>query len=73
MPTRADALRFDLAFALRGARKIVRGLRHGLTEEERYRIADEVVRRLRERGDPWRLAEELPPPLIGYSTPPMES
>ena len=38
--------------------EIVRGLRHGLTEEERYAVADQVVAQLREHGDPWRLADE---------------
>lgn len=70
MRTRADLLRFAIAFALRGARKLVRGLRQGLTEEERYRVADEVVLRLRQHGDPWRLSEDLPPPAQGHSTPP---
>ena len=34
------------------ARKIVRGLKHGLTEEERYAVADQVVEQLKQRGDP---------------------
>ena len=38
-------LRFAIAFALIKARKVVRGLRQGLTEEERYAVADAVVRR----------------------------
>jgi len=61
MRTRADQLRFAIAFALIRARKVVRGLRQGLTEEERYAVADAVVWRLQEHGDPWRLSEELPP------------
>jgi hypothetical protein len=65
-------LRFAIAFALMRARKLVRGLRHGLSEEERYLVADDVVQRLREHGDPWRLSEELPEATgKGYSTPPM--
>jgi hypothetical protein len=60
MQTRADTLRFAIAFALRGARKLVRGLRQGLSEEERYRVADDVVQRLQQHGDPWRLNENLP-------------
>jgi hypothetical protein len=55
---------------LRGARKLVRGLRQGLTEDERYRVADDVVQRLQQHGDPWRLSDELPPPAPGFSTPP---
>jgi hypothetical protein len=38
-------LSFAIAFALRGARKLVRGLRQELTEEERYRVANDVVHR----------------------------
>lgn len=33
------------------------GLRQGLTEEERYRVADDVVNQLQGGGDPWRLSE----------------
>jgi len=64
--TRGDLLSFAIAFALRGARKLVRGLREELTEEERYRVADDVVHQLT-RGDPWRLSEEIPP-RKGHST-----
>jgi hypothetical protein len=66
-------LRFAIAFALMRARKLVRGLRLGLTEDERFLIADDVVHRLQEHGDPWRLSEE-PPSMIGkgHSTPPVE-
>jgi hypothetical protein len=35
--------------------KLVHGLRQELTEEERYRVADDVVHRLKQHGDPWRL------------------
>src|SRR5215831_1704894 len=62
MRTRGDLLSFAIAFALMGARKLVRGLRQELTEEERYRVADDVVHRLKQHGDPWRLSEDLPPP-----------
>jgi hypothetical protein len=41
-------------------RKLVRGLRQGLSEEERYQIAYDVVQRLQQHGDPWRLSEKLP-------------
>ena len=54
MRTRGDMLIFAIAFALRGARKLVRGLREELTEEERYRVANDVVHRLKQHGDPWR-------------------
>ena len=69
MRTRADLLRFVIAFALRGAQKLVRGLRQGLSEEERYRGADDVVHQLQRNGDPWKLSEDLPPPGKGHSTP----
>jgi hypothetical protein len=56
--TRAVVLRYAIAFALWRARKIIRGLKDGLTEEERYSVADHVVAQLKDRGDPWRLNEE---------------
>jgi hypothetical protein len=68
MRTRADLPSFAIAFALRGARKLVRGLREELNEEERYRVTNDVVRRLKQHGDPWRLSEDLPPPGKGHST-----
>jgi hypothetical protein len=40
-----------------GARKLVRGFRQELTEEERYRVANDVVDRLK----------QLPPPGKGHS------
>jgi hypothetical protein len=58
--TRGEVLRYAVAFALRRSRKIIRGLKEGLTEEERYAVADHVVRQLKERGDPWRLNEDAP-------------
>jgi hypothetical protein len=36
----------------------VRGLKEGLTEDERYAVADHTVTQLKEHGDPWRLNEE---------------
>jgi hypothetical protein len=56
--TRGDVLRYKLAFALSRAAKIVRGLRQGLTEDERYAVAEHVVGQLKEHGDPWRLNDE---------------
>ena len=67
MRTRGDMLSFAIAFAPRGARKLVRRLRHELTEE-RYRVANDVVHRLKQHGDPWRLSEDLPPPGKAHST-----
>jgi hypothetical protein len=56
-----NLLRLDLAMALSKAVKIVRGLRKGLTREQREAVADDTVRRIAaQRGDPWRLNEELP-------------
>jgi hypothetical protein len=57
-----------VAFALRTASKLVRGLRQGLTEEDRYRVADDVVNQLEKGG--WQLSEELPDVGKGHSTPP---
>ena len=50
--TRGDVLRYAIAYALMRARRIVRGLKEGLTEDERYAVADHVVAQLKERGDP---------------------
>ena len=47
MRARGDMLSFAIAFALMGARKLVRGLRQESTEEERYRVANDVVHRLK--------------------------
>jgi hypothetical protein len=35
-------------------------LKEGLSEGERFAVADHVVAQLKERGDPWRLKEEAP-------------
>jgi hypothetical protein len=56
--TRGAVLKYAIAFALRGASKVVRGLKQGLTETERYAVADHVVCQLKERGDPWHLGDE---------------
>jgi hypothetical protein len=37
--TKGEVLRYAIAFALRRSRKIIRGLKEGLTEEERSAIA----------------------------------
>jgi hypothetical protein len=66
-------LRFAIAFALRRARKLVRGLHHELSEDERYLIADDVVQSLQQHGDPWALSQELTSSSgKAHSTPPME-
>jgi hypothetical protein len=59
--TRGEVLRYAIAYALRRSRKVIRGLKEGLTEDERYAVADHVVAQLKERGDPWRLNEEVKP------------
>jgi len=59
--TRGEVLRYKLAYALGRAVKIVRGLRQGLTEDERYAVADHVVSQLKEGGDPWGLSDEAKP------------
>ncbi len=59
--TRGDVLKYKIAFALRQATKIIRGLRQGLTEAERYAVAEQVVLQLQEHGDPWRLTDEAKP------------
>jgi hypothetical protein len=56
--TRGDVLRYAIAFALRRAGKIIRGLKQGLTEVERYAVADHVVKQLRDRGE-WQLDDDV--------------
>jgi hypothetical protein len=58
--TRGEVLRYAIAFALRRSRKIIRGLKEGMTEEERFAVADHAVAQLKQRGDPLRLNEEAP-------------
>lgn len=58
--TRAELLTHYIAFALIDARKIVRGLKRGLSEQERFAVAKRTVEHLMKYGDPWKLAEELP-------------
>jgi hypothetical protein len=56
--TRGDILKYAIAFALRDARKVVRGLKEGLTETDRFAVADHVVGQLKERSDLWHLEDE---------------
>jgi hypothetical protein len=58
--TSGQVLRYAIAYALRRSRKVIRGLKEGLSEDERYAVADHVVDQLKERGDPWRLNEDQP-------------
>jgi hypothetical protein len=58
--TKGEVLKYAIAFALRRSSKIIRGLKEGLIEDERYAVADHAVAQLKERGDPWPLNEEAP-------------
>jgi hypothetical protein len=62
MSTRGEVLSRAISFALIRAVKVVRGLRKGLTDDERHAIADSAVYHLKKYGDPWKLNEEFPPP-----------
>jgi hypothetical protein len=58
---RGDLLKYALSNALKGAAKIVRGLRIGLTVTERESVAEQAVFEIRSLpDDPWKLAEALP-------------
>jgi hypothetical protein len=59
--TRGDILKYRIAYALIRTSKIIRGLRQGLTEAERFAVADHVVGQLRQHGDPWQLNAESEP------------
>jgi hypothetical protein len=59
--TRGESLAFAISFALIRACKVVRGLRQGLTEDERLAVADDAVEEMKRYGDPWRLNEDNPP------------
>src|SRR5258708_1604159 len=63
--TRGDILAHCLRFALGKLR--IRGFKRLLTDDDRARIADDVVRQLKERpgGAVWRLDEVLPEPQPG--------
>jgi hypothetical protein len=70
MATRGDMLAHPISFALIRARKVVRGLRFGLTEKERWEVARKTVEHLKEHGDKWRMNEELESPVVeAHSTP----
>jgi hypothetical protein len=58
--TRGEMLGYALSFALMRATKVVRGLSKGLSDDERHAVVAEVVRRLKEHGDPWKLDEPTP-------------
>src|SRR5882724_11977475 len=68
--TRGEHLAHSISFALSKARKVVRGLWKGLTEEERWNVACRTVDHLKEHGDRWKLNEELESPAVeAHSTP----
>jgi hypothetical protein len=57
--TRGFVLTFSISFALSKVR--LRTLRGKLfSEEDRRAIADDVVRQLKQYGDPWGLYESMP-------------
>jgi hypothetical protein len=58
--TRGEVLADAISFALIRARKIVRGLKQGLTEVDRHAVANDAVHELKRHGDPWKLNEEFP-------------
>jgi hypothetical protein len=58
--TRGEMLGYALSFALIKATKVVRGLSKGLSDDERHAVVAEVLRRLKEHGDPWKLNEPTP-------------
>jgi hypothetical protein len=70
---RGDLLKYAISDALMRARKIVRGLRQGLTVSEREAVAEAAVDELRALpDDPWNLKEKLPMPegpAIGHGSP----
>ena len=66
MKTRGDLLASRIAFALIRAVKVVRGLRQGLTDDERFAVADDTVKEMKRYGDPWKLNEDLPPPMASH-------
>ena len=61
LKNRGEFLKYAIANALRGAAKVVRGCRIGLTVTEREAIGERAVAEIRALpDDPWKLGEELP-------------
>ena len=60
-----------ISFALIRAVKVVRGLRKGLTEDERHAVAASAVDHLKQYGDPWKLNGEFSAPTgdLGHGMP----
>jgi hypothetical protein len=67
--TRGELLAHSISYALIRARKVVRGLSQGLTQEERRAVAATAVDELKRHGDPWGLEKELPKQSEVHSTP----
>ena len=56
---RGEVLKFAIAFALRKVK--IHGRKGVITEDQRFEIAEHVVRNLtNDAGDPWKLKEEMP-------------
>jgi|RhiMethySRZTD1v2_1073278.scaffolds.fasta_scaffold3255695_1 hypothetical protein len=67
---RGEHLAHSISFALIKAQKVVRGLRLGLTDKERWDVACKTVEHLKEHGGRWRLnAEDESPVIDAHSTP----
>jgi hypothetical protein len=73
MRTKGEMLAHAIAFALSNAVKVVRGLRQGLTPENKYAVAQRAVEEMKKYGDPWRLNDEVkwegPPPAQSWMPP----
>jgi hypothetical protein len=52
---------------------VVRGLRYGLTPEDKCAVAERAVEEMKQYGDPWKLNEpvewEGPPPAVSRIAP----
>jgi hypothetical protein len=71
--TRGELLAHSISYALIRARKVVRGLYYGLTENERKAVAQAAVDELKRHGDQWRLSDEIESPVgRAHSTAPRQ-
>jgi len=68
MTTQGDLLKHSISHALIRAQKLVRDLYYGLSEDERWAVAQATVDELKKDGDQWKLDEELPQGEV-HSTP----
>jgi hypothetical protein len=64
--TKGELLRFAIAFALRGIR--LHRSRLALSEEDRYRVADDAIRKLRQYGQ-WNELDDMIEPPVGATGP----